>query len=101
MVWDLALRAQAVPGRRRGRRQDGLPVHGDAAFMPNWRTPAGRRMIEASPRAWAALMLIFGLEDVLHYILTTEDLPEKDAIKSVLALHAGALPLDVFAPVLY
>lgn len=101
MVWDLAMHAQAAPGRRFGRRQDGLPIHGDAAFMPNWRTPEGRKMIEASPRAWAALMLIFGLEDVLHYILATENLPEKSAIEGVLRVPSGVLPLDLFAPVLY
>lgn len=101
MVWDLALHAQAVPGKRFGRRQDGLPIHGDAAFMPNWRTPAGRGLIEASPRAWAALMLIYGLEDVLHYILATEDLPDKSAIASALRIPTGVLPLDLFAPVLY
>lgn len=101
MVWDLAMHAQAVPGRRFGRRQDGLPIHGDAAFMPNWRTPEGRRLIEASPRAWASLMLIFGLEDVLRYILATEEIPEKAAIEDALQVGAGALQLDIYAPVLY
>lgn len=101
MVWDLAMHAQPVPGRRAGRRQDGLPVHGDAAFMPNWRTPAGRALIDAAPHAWAALMLMFGLEDVLQYILRTEDLPSKAAILNALKVPAAELKLDVFAPVLY
>lgn len=101
MAWDLALRAQPAPGPRRGRRQDGIPLHGDAAFMPNWRTPDGRALIDADPRAWAALMLMFGLEDVLGYVLETEDIPGKAALLSALETPARALPLDVFTPVLY
>lgn len=101
LVWDLAMHAQPAPGRRVGARQDGLPVHGDAGFMPNWRTQEGRRIIDADPRAWAALMLIFGLEDVLHHILATEDIPEKAAILKALEEPVVTLPLDLYAPVLY
>jgi hypothetical protein len=101
MTWDLALQAQPVPGRRYGRRQDGLPVHGDAGFMPNWRTPLGRQMIDSNPRAWAALMLIFGLEDVLHYILSTEKMTDQPAILAALKIPVQTLPLNLFAPVLY
>ncbi|OGS38604.1 MAG: hypothetical protein A2506_11910 [Elusimicrobia bacterium RIFOXYD12_FULL_66_9] len=101
LVWDLTMHAQPAPGQRAGLRQDGLPVHGDAGFMPNWRTPEGKLLIASDPRAWAALMLMFGLEDVLHYILSTEDFPEKAAIAQALAEPVGTLPLDLYAPVLY
>jgi hypothetical protein len=69
--------------------------------MPNWRTPLGRQMIDSNPRAWAALMLIFGLEDVLHYILSTEKMTDQPAILAALKIPVQTLPLNLFAPVLY
>lgn len=46
----------------------GLPIHGDAVFITDWTSPAGAARIRAQPKEWAALMSIFGMEELVRYI---------------------------------
>lgn len=101
IIWDLRFQTQPPPGKRHGLRQDGLPLHGDVGFMPNWRTEKGLAIISRSPRQWAALMLIYGLEDVLQYALHSDAIPQAAHLRECLALEASTLPIDPYGPLLY
>ena len=71
-------------------RSLGIPLHGDAFFMPNWNTALGRELICADVRAYAALMLIHGLEDVLRFVLSEIPVPGSEDVRSCLAMAARA-----------
>jgi FkbM family methyltransferase len=86
---DLTLRAvRPRPlGRylRRGQRASlGLPLHGDAYFMPDWTRPEGRELIRGRERVWAALMVIHGLEEVMRYVLEFGGVSNLDQVRSIL-----------------
>jgi hypothetical protein len=64
----------------------GLPLHGDAAFMPDWSRPNGQALLAGRELPFAALSLILGLEQVLRFTLEALELKERDRIESALAL---------------
>lgn len=76
---------KGVQGARWGR---GVPIHGDVIFAPDWTLPAGRALIEARDRAYAALMLVYGLESMLRVALEDASMPHKEAILTALAIPA-------------
>lgn len=49
--------------------EQGVPAHGDAGFMPNWKTEKGQQIIYKRDRQYAALMLMFGMKDILVEVL--------------------------------
>lgn len=55
-----------LPDGRRPAR--GLPLHGDACFLPDWTRDAGVALIEQAPRRWAATLLAHGYEDIVRYV---------------------------------
>jgi FkbM family methyltransferase len=69
--------------------RNGLPLHGDVAFMPDWSREVGQALIRNRPRKYAALMLILGMEDVLRFVLDRLGLPEKEIIEAALALPSS------------
>ena len=44
-----------------------IPVSGDAWFMPDWTRKEGVDIIKGREHQWSALMLMFGMEDILNY----------------------------------
>lgn len=107
-VWDLRFGLTPAPGvtretRRRLGLPSGLPVHGDAAFMPDWTSPEGRAIIAADPPAWAALMLVFGHEDLLRHALDAGAAPAEAAaaIKAALEEPAPASGRGLYEPLTY
>lgn len=64
----------------------GLPLHGDARFMPDWSRPQGLEIIRRAPRQWAALMAIFGHEEIVRYVLDLSELPDEGAIAAAMGL---------------
>jgi hypothetical protein len=90
ILFDLTLRAvRPRPAKRylpKGRRASlGLPLHGDAYFMPDWTRPEGRQLICGRERVWAALMVMHGLEEVVRYVMECSDVPNLDDVHSILA----------------
>jgi hypothetical protein len=69
--------------------RNGLPLHGDVAFMPDWSREAGQALIRSRPRKYAALMLILGMEDVLRFVLDRLGLPEKEIVEAALSLPSS------------
>ncbi len=63
----------------------GVPMHGDAYFMPDWTRPEGRALIAARPRIWAALMVMHGMEEIVRFILKEGKTDNLDAVREVLA----------------
>lgn len=68
-----------------GRPSVGFPLHGDAFFMPDWTRAPGRELIQRRDRAWAALALMLGHEQLLHHVIQSVELPDGPQIASVLA----------------
>lgn len=108
LAWDLRFGLTPVPGvpravRRRLGLPSGLPVHGDAAFMPDWTSEAGRAVIAAAPRAWAALMLVYGHEDLLLHALDAGALPaaEAAAVRDALLAPVGPGAGGLYEPLTY
>jgi hypothetical protein len=69
--------------------RNGLPLHGDVAFMPDWSREVGQALIRHRPRKYAALMLILGMEDVLRFVLDRLGLPEKEIVEAALAVPSS------------
>ena len=44
-----------------------IPIHGDAFFMPDWTREKGLNIIKGRESKWEALMLMFGMGDILNY----------------------------------
>lgn len=103
MLWDVAAHLWAAgyvpfdqyvgfvaPGPRQKFRPSlpgsyrGLPAAGDILMMPDWTRPEGLALIRGREREFAALCLIFGMENILRYILARVDLDGKDAILKAL-----------------
>lgn len=89
LLFDLSLRTvrPRPPGHylAKGQRPSlGLPLHGDAYFMPDWTRPAGRELIRGRERVWAALMTIHGLEEVVRYVLDASEIDHSDEIRAAL-----------------
>lgn len=73
--------------------RNGLPLHGDVAFMPDWSREAGQALIRSRPRKFAALMLILGMEDVLRFVFDRLGMPDQDIVEAALALPtSGTFP---------
>ena len=53
-------------------RETGIPIHGDAWFMPDWTRPEGREIIENRRPEYEALMAMHGLDHV--YTSAIQDL---------------------------
>lgn len=66
----------------------GLPLHGDAAFMPDWMRPRGRELIVGRERAFAAWMMMFGMADLLHTIVGRAPFADAEAIHDALRVPA-------------
>ena len=64
----------------------GLPLHGDVSFIPDWSRPQGRDLIAAREIPFAALMAIFGMTDVLCYLLDNFPFREEQRIRAALAI---------------
>ena len=47
----------------------GIPLHGDAWFMPRWTSIAGEEIIKGRELKYQALMKIFGMESISKYAL--------------------------------
>ena len=47
----------------------GIPLHGDAWFMPRWTSIAGAEIIKGRELKYQALMKIFGMESISKYAL--------------------------------
>ena len=47
----------------------GIPLHGDAWFMPRWTSIAGAEIIKGREVKYQALMKIFGMESIAKYAL--------------------------------
>ena len=69
-----------------GRGWPGLPISGDAGFIPDWTRPEGQALILQDDLRYAAIMLIVGLEDVLRFVIEQLDLPNADRIRDALAI---------------
>jgi FkbM family methyltransferase len=68
----------------------GFPLHGDAFFTLDWTRPTGRDLIVDRDLRWAAMLLLVGQEQLLHHVLATVDLPNRDRIAAALdALRRG------------
>jgi FkbM family methyltransferase len=62
----------------------GFPLHGDAFFVPDWTRPEGRDLIVDRDLRWAAMLLLVGQEQLLHHVVATVELPNRDRIAAVL-----------------
>ena len=73
VVADLQLRGYAPDDRActhfGARNSPGLPLHGDALFVPDWASDAGRAIIERDLARWAAIWLAFGREDLVRFVV--------------------------------
>ena len=58
----------------------GMPTGGDALLMPDWTRPEGLALIAGREKEFAALCLIYGMENILRYVLECVDLPHKAEI---------------------
>ena len=52
------------------RVSPGLPLHGDALFVPDWASDAGRTIIERDLARWAAIWLGFGREELVRFVVS-------------------------------
>lgn len=68
----------------------GLPIHGDICFIPDWTTQKGLQIIRQNELKWAAILLIYGLEDILLYILSVVNIDAKDKILETLNIAPKA-----------
>lgn len=66
------------------RLSRGRALHGDGFFMPDWTQPEGRALITARDLKCAAILIVFGQEDLLVHVVETYDLPNKDRITAAL-----------------
>jgi FkbM family methyltransferase len=62
----------------------GLPVHGDVCFIPDWTTKIGLDIIKNNPLGWASILIMYGLEDVLQYVVSSVEIGSNDVIDRVL-----------------
>jgi FkbM family methyltransferase len=62
----------------------GVPMHGDAYFMPDWSRDEGRALIAARPRTWAALMVMHGMEEIVRFAMKEGKIPGLEAVREVL-----------------
>lgn len=62
----------------------GLPVGGDILLMPDWTRAEGRALIQGREKEFAALCLMFGMENILRYVLGTTDMQAKGEILKAL-----------------
>ncbi len=88
ILFDLSLRSvrPRPQYRKKGERPSlGLPLHGDAYFMPDWTRPEGRALFAGRERIWASLMLMHGLRDVLRYIFDVEKIADGDFLQAELS----------------
>jgi FkbM family methyltransferase len=90
MLYGFDVKRARPDGYRASRpTRNGLPLHGDVAFMPDWSREAGQALIRNRPRKYAALMLILGMEEVLRFVLDRLGMPEKDIIEKALAVPSS------------
>lgn len=73
VVADLQLR-EYLPDHRDctefgARVSPGLPLHGDALFVPDWASDAGRAIIERDLARWSAIWLAFGREELVRFVI--------------------------------
>jgi len=87
IMFDLIYHSPAPPRRLVGKRGSftRIPMHGDAFFMPDWTDEMGRKMIYHRDREFAALLLMFGLEENLKYILGGIATPNRKEILSAIS----------------
>lgn len=91
VIFDLVLGPYRAPPAGNFPSMRRMPLHGDAYFMPDWTHPAGREMIASRPHAWIMALLIYGLEDLIVYLLRANMLPES-AAKAVWSLSGLQAP---------
>jgi|GEM_PF-3459773 len=87
VIFDLLLGPYRAPHRSMTPAMRRMPLHGDAYFMPDWTGTAGLELIRARPRVWAATLLIYGLYDLLVYLLEGDRLPDDIGAPIREALH--------------
>jgi FkbM family methyltransferase len=75
------------PLNRKNRKSmylTGLPIHGDVCFIPDWTTKIGMDIIKRNPLGWASILIMYGMEDVLQYVVSTVEMDFSDVIDRVL-----------------
>lgn len=77
------------------RSSCGVPLHGDVMFMPDWTSSKGQSLILANDLKYAALMLIYGMEDILRFVLDELSLPHEAVIREALLRSTGRTRLVV------
>lgn len=90
LPFDLTYAYTPPPLGRKPRKSmfiTGLPVHGDVCFIPDWTTEKGLGIIRRNELAWAAILLIYGLEDVLHYVIENAAIDGDGVIRKALKIH--------------
>ncbi len=85
VLFDLTYRrSRPLPVERyrtpRLRTLHGIPTHGDGFFMPDWTSARGRTLIQGRDLKFAALMLVFGMQDLLRYVLDQVPTPNHHRI---------------------
>ena len=75
---------------RQTRVSRGIPIHGDVMFLPNWFSAPGKAIIQNKPLQFAAVLLIWGKEDLLRYLIDSDIFQPQhvDKIKYALAKEA-------------
>lgn len=88
--FELNFQYTSPPLNRKNRRSmylTGLPLHGDVCFIPDWTTKNGLDIIKQNPLEWAAILMIYGLEDVLQYVVSNVEADCFDVISNVLKMR--------------
>jgi FkbM family methyltransferase len=62
----------------------GMPVAGDACFVPDWTRPEGRALMDGRLKPWAALMMVNGCLEYLALAMEDITASETERIASVL-----------------
>ena len=61
-----------------------IPMHGDAWFMPDWTRESGAKIIKERDTQYCALMLIFGMKDILKYVFSNLETPNRKNLMAVI-----------------
>jgi hypothetical protein len=59
------------------------PTYGFGLFMPSWVIPSGRELILANEEKYIALMLMFGQNNILHFVNQKLELRNKEFVHSL------------------